>query len=300
MKSAIAAIPLLLVGSSMAVPLEKRACPNIHIFGARETTAPAGYGSAGTVVNLILNAHPGSTAEVINYPAAGGDSYASSVQAGVKAVTNQINSFAASCPNTQLVYVGYSQGAQIGDDALCGGGDPNQGISSTAATISSSVGSKIKAVIFMGDPRQIPGASYSVGTSKNPGVCIFRSRPSALLTRSSSSIPDLLVLLAPHTQAESRLTAMLPTHTALTETMPPLTKAMAPSTVKLLSSLSTASSPNLASLLETRFHVYEGAIGCKHVGDLNSSNVRFLSFTDVSWSFVCDRKITRLMSFQLQ
>lgn len=172
MKSAIAAIPLLLVGSSMAAPLEKRACPNIHIFGARETTAPAGYGSAGTVVNLILNAHPGSTAEVINYPAAGGDSYASSVQAGVKAVTNQINSFAASCPNTQLVYVGYSQGAQIGDDALCGGGDPNQGISSTAATISSSVGSKIKAVIFMGDPRQIPGASYSVGTSKNPGVCI--------------------------------------------------------------------------------------------------------------------------------
>ncbi|THV81505.1 acetylxylan esterase precursor [Aureobasidium pullulans] len=177
MKSAIAAIPLLFVGSSMAAPLEKRACPNVHIFGARETTAPAGYGSAGTVINLILNAHPGSTAEVINYPAAGGDSYASSVQAGVKAVTNQINSFAASCPNTQLVYVGYSQGAQIGDDALCGGGDPNQGISSTAATISSSVGSKIKAIIFMGDPRQIPGASYSVGTSKNPGVCIFRSRP---------------------------------------------------------------------------------------------------------------------------
>jgi hypothetical protein len=81
---------------------------------------------------------------------------------------------------------------------------------------------------------------------------------SALLTRSSSSIPDLLASLAPHMQAESRLTAMPPTHTALTETMPPLTKAMVPSTVKLLSSLSTASSPNLASLLETTFHVYEG------------------------------------------
>ncbi|KAI4718599.1 acetylxylan esterase precursor [Aureobasidium sp. EXF-10727] len=175
MKSAIAAIPFLLMGSSMAAPLEKRACPNIHIFGARETTAPAGYGSAGTVVNLILNAHPGSTAEVINYPAAGGNSYASSVQAGVQAVTNQINSFAASCPNTQLVYVGYSQGAQIGDDALCGGGDPNQGISNTAAPISSAVGSKVKAIIFMGDPRNIPGGPYSVGTAKNPG---FDPRPS--------------------------------------------------------------------------------------------------------------------------
>jgi acetylxylan esterase len=80
MKSAIAAVPFILMGSTaMAAPLEKRACPNIHIFGARETTAPAGYGSAGTVVNLILNAHPGSTAEVINYPAAGGNSYGSSV-----------------------------------------------------------------------------------------------------------------------------------------------------------------------------------------------------------------------------
>lgn len=181
MKSAIAAIPFLLMGSSMAAPLEKRACPNIHIFGARETTAPAGYGSAGTVVNLILNAHPGSTAEVINYPAAGGNSYASSVQAGVKAVTNQINSFAASCPNTQLVYVGYSQGAQIGDDALCGGGDPNQGISSTAAPISAAVGNKVKAIIFMGDPRNIPGGSYSVGTAKNPGVSFVHLLTSSFL-----------------------------------------------------------------------------------------------------------------------
>jgi acetylxylan esterase len=183
MKSAIAAIPFLLMGSSMAAPLEKRACPNIHIFGARETTAPAGYGSAGTVVNLILNAHPGSTAEVINYPAAGGNSYASSVQAGVKAVTNQINSFAASCPNTQLVYVGYSQGAQIGDDAICGGGDPNQGISSTAAPISAAIGNKIKAIIFMGDPRNIPGGPYSVGTAKGPGVSFVHCRlPDFLLT----------------------------------------------------------------------------------------------------------------------
>lgn len=95
-----------------AVPeLQERACPNIHVFGARETTAPAGYGSAGTVVNLILNAHPGATAEAINYPAAGGTNaqYASSVQAGTTAVANQINAFNKQCPNTELVYVGYSQ-----------------------------------------------------------------------------------------------------------------------------------------------------------------------------------------------
>ena len=104
---------LLLLSRVLAAPVDldsrQSGCPNIHVFGARETTAPAGYGSAGTVVNLILNAHPGATSEAINYPAAGGNSYGSSVQAGVKAVTSQVTSFAQRCPNTKLVLVGYSQ-----------------------------------------------------------------------------------------------------------------------------------------------------------------------------------------------
>ena len=98
--------------AAFASPLQERqACPNIHIFGARETTAPAGYGSAGTFVNLILNAYPGSTAEAINYPAAGGTNaaYASSVQQGTQDIANQINNFNNQCPNSKLVVVGYSQ-----------------------------------------------------------------------------------------------------------------------------------------------------------------------------------------------
>jgi acetylxylan esterase len=81
------ATTLLLLSRALAAPVEldsrQSGCPKIHISGARETTAPPGYGSAGTVVNLILNAHPDSTAEVINYPATGGNSYGASVQAGV-------------------------------------------------------------------------------------------------------------------------------------------------------------------------------------------------------------------------
>ena len=69
-----AAALLAVAPAAIASPIqheERQSCPNIHIFGARETTAPAGYGSAGTFVNLILNAYPGSTAEAIVYPAAG-------------------------------------------------------------------------------------------------------------------------------------------------------------------------------------------------------------------------------------
>ena len=85
-----AALTSTLIGSTIATPLETASfekritCPAIHVFGARETTTPPGYGSAGTFVNLILNAQPGATAEAIVYPAAGGKNaqYAASVQAG--------------------------------------------------------------------------------------------------------------------------------------------------------------------------------------------------------------------------
>ena len=109
------AATLLLFGHSMASPLQERACPNIHVFGARETTAPPGYGSSDTVVNLVKQAYPGTTSEAINYPACGGQascggaSYSQSVKAGIQAVASAVNSFNQQCPDTQIVLVGYSQ-----------------------------------------------------------------------------------------------------------------------------------------------------------------------------------------------
>ncbi|KAF7317292.1 Acetyl xylan esterase [Mycena chlorophos] len=163
------------------LPFAAAQCPNVHVFGARETTAPPGYGTAASVVQSIVSSYSGSTAEVINYPACGGQSscgdvsYASSVIQGVSAVANQVNAFNSQCPNTVLVLVGYSQGGQIMDDAYCGGGDTNEGLSSTAIPISAAAQKKIAAAIFMGDPRHIPGLSYNVGTCQASG---FAPRPS--------------------------------------------------------------------------------------------------------------------------
>ncbi|KAI9657013.1 MAG: hypothetical protein M1821_003179 [Bathelium mastoideum] len=191
-KSALAGAIFIALGFASPVEVAKRAsCPNIHVFGARETTAPAGYGSAGTVVNLILNAHPGATSEAINYPACGGQascgdvSYAQSVIDGVNAAASAVNTFNTQCPDTQLVLVGYSQGGQIFDDAFCGGGDTNEGLSSTATPIQASALTQIKAAIFMGDPRYIKGLSYEVGTCAAQG---FAPRPAGFSCPQASKI----------------------------------------------------------------------------------------------------------------
>lgn len=106
---------LLTTNSQANGAIVKRQCPGIHVFGARETTVSAGYGSSATVVNLIIAAHPGTTSEALDYPACGGQSscgsipYNTSVVDGINAAVTAINSFHTSCPNTQLVLVGYSQ-----------------------------------------------------------------------------------------------------------------------------------------------------------------------------------------------
>lgn len=60
-----AAATLLFLGKALASPVDieerQTSCPNIHVFGARETTAPVGYGTAGgkspRKSNGRLNAH---------------------------------------------------------------------------------------------------------------------------------------------------------------------------------------------------------------------------------------------------
>lgn len=116
----LTAAALLFATRAFASPLdtklvERADCPDVHVFGARETTVSAGYGSSATVVDAVLAAYSGSTSEAIVYPACGGQascgsvSYANSVAQGVEAVTTAVNTYNTNCPSTQLVLVGYSQ-----------------------------------------------------------------------------------------------------------------------------------------------------------------------------------------------
>lgn len=95
--------------------------------------------------------------------------------AGIQAVVDQVSAYVAKCPDSAVVLVGYAQGSQIIDDAFCGGPDGNS-MSETAAPIPADVSEHVKALIFMSNPRNVPGLPYNVGTAKAGGVS-FPSLP---------------------------------------------------------------------------------------------------------------------------
>lgn len=76
---------LLATGAIATSVLEHKDCPDLHVFGA------------GTVVDFIVDAHPGATTESI------------SLSASPASVANAVNAYHINCPHTQIVLVGYSQ-----------------------------------------------------------------------------------------------------------------------------------------------------------------------------------------------
>ena len=167
MKFSATALPIL-AGLASAGPIEERqSCPGVHVFGARETTVSPGFGTSAGLVDMVVKAYSGATKEAISYPACGGQSscggasYDSSASQGTAAVVKAVTAFNQKCPNTKIVLVGYSQGGQIFDNAICGG---------AGATLTGAALKAVKAAIFMGDPHNVAGLSYNVGTCKNKGV----------------------------------------------------------------------------------------------------------------------------------
>ncbi|KAK3380747.1 cutinase [Lasiosphaeria ovina] len=174
MKVSTVAVPLL-AGLVSAGPVEleqRQSCPKVYVFGARETTVPQGYGTSQGLVNMVTQAYAGAGKEAIVYPACGGQSncggvsYENSAKQGTAAVVKAVTDLNKRCPDTKIVLIGYSQGGQIMDNALCGG---------AGATLTGTALDAVKAAIFMGDPHNVNGLPYNVGTCKNGG---FAARPS--------------------------------------------------------------------------------------------------------------------------
>lgn len=112
----------LLVASGASAQNTTSACVTgdaVHMIIARASLEAPGTGIIGQVATQVQQQLPGSDLESVDYPATL-DNYPQSEAAGVAAMTTLVTQYAARCPTSKLVLMGYSQGAQVTMDVLCG------------------------------------------------------------------------------------------------------------------------------------------------------------------------------------
>ncbi|TFK35878.1 cutinase [Crucibulum laeve] len=136
------AVLFALVYTALAAPTARQSCADVTVIFARGTleSAPIGTVVGPPFQSALRSALGGKSLNFIgvNYPAdiagfeEGGDPN------GAKTMAGDITSAAGSCPNTKIVMSGYSQGAQVTHLA--------------AKQLSSTVQSRVNAVVVFGDP----------------------------------------------------------------------------------------------------------------------------------------------------
>jgi len=147
-------------------------CAPVHIIVCRASGESPGEGVIASLSTLLKQQIPGSTSEALVYPAK--MPYSGSIPVGVANLKTAIKGYTDGCPSGKLVIIGYSQGAAVLTDALCGGG--GSGVGPVTPGVSAQDGRLIKAVVGMGDPRFVPGTTYDAGTNKNKGGVSMRDK----------------------------------------------------------------------------------------------------------------------------
>lgn len=182
------------------------ACVNgtaVHMIIARASLEKPGPGVIGGVATQVVQQLPGSDMIAVDYPATL-DNYPASEAAGVTAMTALLTSYASRCPDSKIVMMGYSQGAQVAADVLCGRNDGS--LFQTTQAVNSSILDKgrplpnlwttprmdpkrnegnfanyshpavVTAVVLMGDPSKAQNETFINGTSTNNGVSLHPIR----------------------------------------------------------------------------------------------------------------------------
>ncbi|KAF8857686.1 cutinase [Acephala macrosclerotiorum] len=133
---------------------------------ARASTEQPGQGIIGAVATQVQQQVPGSDSEAVDYPATLTD-YLNSEASGVAAMTKLVENYAARCPNSKMALLGYSQGAQVVGDMMCGTSETNF---NSTQPLSAALSKNIVAIVQMGDPTHVPNLSQDVGNSTKTGI----------------------------------------------------------------------------------------------------------------------------------
>ncbi|KAF4436082.1 hypothetical protein F53441_13330 [Fusarium austroafricanum] len=137
-----------------------------HILVVRGSLEPQGPGMIGAVAQQIRHKIPNSDALSLIYPAIY-NPYAPSQIEGVERLSWGLARYVEDCPETKIILLGFSQGAHVIVDVLCGAssaGFPPTEPQSPAIT------NNIAAVVLMGDPSTTKGQPFHVGNSAGNGI----------------------------------------------------------------------------------------------------------------------------------
>jgi acetylxylan esterase len=130
---------------------------------ARASLEAAGQGIIGAVATHVQSLIAGSDSEAVVYPATLAD-YVNSEEAGVAGMQSLIDSYEARCPDSKIALLGYSQGAHVVADILCGASEDLFNV--TAPEMSKN----IIASVQMGDPSFALKQPQDVGNATKGGI----------------------------------------------------------------------------------------------------------------------------------
>ncbi|KAF7884104.1 uncharacterized protein EAF01_011527 [Botrytis porri] len=139
----------------------------IHMIVARASTEAPGEGIIGSVATMVKASLPGSDSEAVDYPATL-TQYQASEASGVAAMQKLVQAYAEKCPESKMAVMGYSQGAQVAADVMCGTSE--MGFTGNTQALSGNFSSNVVAMVLMGDPSHVPAETFNAGTAKNNGL----------------------------------------------------------------------------------------------------------------------------------
>jgi acetylxylan esterase len=164
---------ILLAAAQAALVAAQDASTNctrgLYMIVARATGESPGTGRVGAVARNVSAAIPESHIEAIVYPATYVN-YTTSEADGVKAMTQAIKDRVAACPDDKIALLGYSQGAQVSADTLCGTDDGSA--FADTPDLGPEFGGNIVAVVMFGDPSHSMNASFNAGNATRDGVSL--------------------------------------------------------------------------------------------------------------------------------
>lgn len=175
---ALLALPIALTtaAETPSTPSPPSHCPPLHLILARASTEPPGPGFMGAVALLITQSVPNTTLASVAYPATFSD-YSQSETLGVHELRRMILSHSERCPDTKLALLGFSQGAHVIMDVLCGRAEDKAGGWEAVEPLGGG-GYGVVGVVTFGDPSHSVGAGWegvNRGTSGRAGVSCFLS-----------------------------------------------------------------------------------------------------------------------------